>query len=579
MDRTPLNALSSQKETSRLMWNSPIPEPRWQGFRRVLRGAPAFTSLDNFEKSQVSELQEALADHESTALGRLLKEGKKAEAELFVRTHGPNPIFNPQEPLDVAVGVARADVVNLATPASPEANAKILNGEVVHVLFQAGEASRFQAGPLYALSPVAVAKTLLAAPPSPDDEIAACRDILAADVARIEAVRKDLPRDVSALIVDGELGPKQPLLIRAAIRRVVQREVDAGRIKAKTAVDSYRQAIANQKILFFVSRRGNVAASHDAALQKFSFYGFNPGNLATIEQELVRGLLVDGDGVVSLFDNAEAADAGGHLYALVQASRDGDFTTYTESGKPIKPMEMDAFSYFINRGARVMNVVRINDMDRHTTEIVNAKALSYALARFAEGYVNVIETVANPDGQKGGTGTTFGDPETHMLTETHENSFPALSRAFEAARQEFLQKSGGRHPSYNAMRQWADLGATRRVIREYGARIVFVPRQKNVGGEDVCYLGADMPMGDLSLLMGPYRSRMFQFAGTDGKELLIHDMKKKDNLPIATRTVLRQLEDPHVVAAAEELLHGDLVAFEPAERRPFLYGAPTPEFE
>ena len=67
-------------------------------------------------------------------------------------------------------------------------------------------------------------------------------------------------------------------------------------------------------------------------------------------------------------------DAAGHLYALMQASRPGDFTTYTESGRPIKPMEIDAFSYFVTRGAKVLSVIRINDMDRHSTEIINAKA-------------------------------------------------------------------------------------------------------------------------------------------------------------------------------------------------------------
>lgn len=558
------------------MWNSAIPERRWTGFRHVHRGPAAFASLETFEQAQMSELQEALADHEVVALGRLLDLGKKAEAELFIRTHGPNPLFDPKEPLNVPVGVARADVVNLAEPASPEANAAILAGEVVHVLFQAGEASRFQRGPLYNLSPIEVARALLDEEPEDQDEIAGCRDILRSDIARIDAVRADLPRDVSELLVDGTLGPRQPLLIRAALRRVVQREIDAGRVDPKTAINIYKRALADQKIIFFVSRRSGVADAHDAALrQRFKFYGFTPGNLVTIEQELVRGLRADAKGQVSL---VEESDAGGHLYALIQAARNGDFTTYTESGNPIKPMEVDAFSYLINRGARLMSVVRINDMDRHSTEIVNPKALSYAMARFAEGYVNVIETVANPEGQKGGTGTTFGDPELHLLTETHENSFPTLSRAFENARQEYLEKSGGRHPSYNAMRQWADLGATRRALREHGGRIVFVPRTKRVDDADLCYLGADMPMGDLSLLMGNYKSRMFQFADGEGRELLIHDMKKKDNLPIATRAILRQLEDPHVVAAAEELLHGQLVAFEDVERRPFLYGAPTPEF-
>src|SRR5712671_6864317 len=111
MDITLTGAASSPKETSRLMWNSPIPERRWTGFRRVHRGAAAFQSLSQFEQSQVSELQEGLADHEASALGRLLERCRKQEVEVFIRTHGPNPIFDPQNELEVPVGVARADIV------------------------------------------------------------------------------------------------------------------------------------------------------------------------------------------------------------------------------------------------------------------------------------------------------------------------------------------------------------------------------------------------------------------------------------------------------------------------------------
>src|SRR5688572_20130204 len=115
------------------MWNSPIPEPRWRGFRRVHRGTAAFESLEKFEQAQVSELQEALADHEAETLGRLLERCKKPEVEIFVRTHGPNPILDPGKELEVPVGVARADVVTLTDPSSPEASAAILGGQVVHV--------------------------------------------------------------------------------------------------------------------------------------------------------------------------------------------------------------------------------------------------------------------------------------------------------------------------------------------------------------------------------------------------------------------------------------------------------------
>ena len=165
-----------------------------------------------------------------------------------------------------------------------------------------------------------------------------------------------------------------------------------------------------------------------------------------------------------------------------------------------------------------------------------------------------------------------------MLTETHENSFPVLSRAFEIGMKEYLEKSGGNHPAYNAMRQWAKLDKTRQVLKEHGARIVFVPRQKEKDGETISYLGVDMPMGDLSLLMDAYPSRMFQFVGPGEKDLLIHDMKKKENLPIALRTLLNQLTDACVVAAAKELLIGKPVPFS-GKIKASLYGAPTPEFD
>jgi hypothetical protein len=218
-------------------------------------------------------------------------------------------------------------------------------------------------------------------------------------------------------------------------------------------------------------------------------------------------------------------------------------------------------------------------MDRHSTEIVNAKALSYALKLFEQGYVNAIETVANPTGQKGGTGTTFGTDDIHVLTETHENSFPALSRAFEAAMKKYLEKHEGRPPAYNAMRQWADLPATRQALKTFGGRIVFVPRQKTIEDKEISYLGVDMPMGDLSLLYTDYKSRMFQFADPRGKELLIHDMKQKENLTIALRTVLRQLRDPHIAAVAREISSKAIVPFTPVSGDEILYGAPAPEFD
>ena len=216
----------------------------------------------------------------------------------------------------------------------------------------------------------------------------------------------DLDPKVRAWILETPLGPKQPVLIRAALRRVVQDEIDAGRLDVADAATRYKEAIANQKLLFFVSQNSDVNTLHDQALrERFSFFGFSPDNIITIEQEVARGLTVNADGRVSFVDEPYGLDAAGHLYALIQAARTTGFTTYTPSGRAIKPMELDAFSYAISRGAKYLSIIRINDMDRHTTEIVNSKALSAALRLFQEEIANVIETVANPDGQKGGTGT------------------------------------------------------------------------------------------------------------------------------------------------------------------------------
>ncbi len=550
------------------MWHSPVPEKRWRGFRRELSGTAAFESLSNFERASVNELENGLAEHELATLGRLLARGNKVEIEVFVRTHGPNPIFDPQGDLNIAIGAAKADVVSLDDSATAEANRAVLDGEVLHIFFQAGEASRFSEGPFYQLVPTKIAEH------SPGDK---GLDFFLKSIA---LARAELKKETGGFIVETPLGPKQPVLLRAALRRVVQDEIEAGRLTAKEAMPRYRAALANQKLLFFVSARGGVNQAHDERVrEKHAFYGFDPMNLVTIEQELARGISADETGKCFLLEGDGTMDAAGHMYALMQASRPGDFTTYTESGRPIKPMEIDAFSYFLSRGAKVLSVIRINDMDRHSTEIINAKALAHAQKLFQAGYVNAIETVSNPDGQKGGTGTTFGDPEIHVLTETHENSFPSLARAFEAGVQTYLKENKGRHPAYNAMRQWADLAATRHALKEFGGRIVYVPRQKETEGKEISYLGVDMPMGDMSLLYSNYKSRMFQFAGSGGRELLIHDMKQKEHLGIALRTILRQLEDPHVITAAQELISGELIPFtaNPGPRRP--YGAPCPEFD
>ncbi|MCG3205236.1 MAG: hypothetical protein KCHDKBKB_01955 [Elusimicrobia bacterium] len=551
------------------MWNSPIPEQRWRGFRREKPGVAAFESLASFEQASLSELKESLADHELVTLGRLLARGKKEEIEVFIRTHGPNPLFDPHCELDVPVGVAKADVLDLRTPATQQANQAILEGEVLHILFQAGEATRFAEGPLYNLNPYRMAQ-----------ETSAADNAVKYYLQSIGQTVRDLDQRVSSFLLDLPLGPKQPFLLRAAIRRVIQDEIQCGRLTVEEAPARYKEALAHQKILFFVSSRHNLNQVHSENLrEKFSFYGFEPSNVVTIEQELARGLTCDEEGKLRLLEDMEARDATGHLYALIQASRASDFTTYTESGRPIKPMELDAFSYFLSRGAKVMNVIRINDMDRHSTEIINAKALTFALSLFEKGYVNAIETVSNPSGQKGGTGSTFGNSEFHVLTETHENSFPLLARAFEAAVQTYLKENEGRHPAYNAMRQWADLAATRRVLKEWGGRIVFVPRQKMVGGQEISYLGVDMPMGDLSLLQSHYPSRMFQFAGDKGRELLIHDMKQKEHMGIALRSLLSQLEDPHILLTIQEVTQASSVPFSRQTGQGALYGAPCPEFE
>gem|GEM_PF-4496214 len=555
-------------DTLKESWTSPIPEERWRGFRHLHRGVAAFQSLENFEAAQLNELDNSLEDHEKKALGRLLKMGKKDELEIFIRTHGANPISDPHAPINVPIHVAKADMVDLSLPPSRDAHQAILRGEVAYVLFHAGEATRFNRGPLFGLSLIEVAEEL-------KQEFE-----LTPFLNEIQTLRKTLPDKVATFLIDSPLGPKQVFLIRAGLRRVVQNEVVLGRLSVKEAQKEYEKALKQQKIFIFIGQRGAVADAHDEALRStFEFYGFDPENVVTIEQELVSGLTASEDGRVSLVNEQEAKEAAGHLYAFLQSVRPGGFTTYTPSGRPIKPMEQDALSYLYQRGARYLSIVRINDMDRHSTEIVNAKALGYALTMFKKGYYNVIEGVANPTGQKGGTGTCFDDPEIHCLTETHENSYPALSRAFEAAMKGYVEKYKGHHPAYNAMRQWSGLQQTRFVLREFGGRIVFVPRGKKINGESVMYLGADMPMGDLSLFVGHYKSRMFQFINKERKELRIHDMKRKEDLPIALRTMVRQLKDPYVIATAREFVLKETVPFSADLKAPWIYGAPTPEWD
>lgn len=563
----PMDDHGAKAQSVKTTWNTPVPEIRWKGFRRVNRGVEAFQSLDKLEAAQVSELEESLSDHERQTLGRLLSRGKKLEIDIFIRSHGSNPLFHPQDDIDVSVGVAKADVVDLGQPPTPEAINAILNGDVVHVLFQAGDATRFQKGPLYQLNPLNVVDAL-------EDVID-----LAPALDQIEKLKRSLSPEVGAFLVDSPLGVKQPILLRAAVRRLVQYEIESGKITAAAARERYQAAIKAQKILFFIPNKGGIGDFHrEILIGRLKFFGFDPANLLTIEQQMIHGVSADEDGNIKVLEEEWAMNPAGHLYALLQAARAEDFTVYSETGRPLKSPDVDGLAYLRQRGGKILNIIRINDMDRHTTEIINAKALSYALVMFAKGYVNIIEGVANSTGQKGGTGTTFGDPEIHVLTETHENSFPSLSRAFEAALQTYLA-TNKRHPAYNAMRQWADLAATRQVLQEFGARLVFVPRQKEVDGEIRSYLGLDMPMGDLSLLQNGYKSRMFQFADPMGRELHIHDVKTIENLPVALRTVKRQLEDPFIVAAAEEVLFGKDVPFKPKEIVTALYGAPAPEFE
>ncbi len=88
-----------------------------------------------------------------------------------------------------------------------------------------------------------------------------------------------------------------------------------------------------------------------------------------------------------------------------------------------------------------------------------------------------------------------------------------------------------------------------------------------------------MPMGDLSLLTGAYKSRMFQFLGPSNRELYIHDMKQVEQLDLYLRTVLRQLRDPDILAAVRELVLGETVPFSRLDGPPDPYGAPAPEFQ
>src|SRR3954469_12765354 len=90
-----------------LMWDLPIPGSRWRGFRRRRPGIEAFASLAAFEEAALNELDFGLADHELATLGRLLKRGVKIELEVFIRSHGPNPIFDPQTEIDAPVEVAK----------------------------------------------------------------------------------------------------------------------------------------------------------------------------------------------------------------------------------------------------------------------------------------------------------------------------------------------------------------------------------------------------------------------------------------------------------------------------------------
>lgn len=557
-----MNSEPSQNQVE--TWPSPIPAKRWWGFRKDHPGKEAFVSTETFNIAQQSELFAGMPLRERASLGRLLKRGQKIEIEVFLRTHGPNPLFDPQAEIDIPLGVAKADAVDLSAPPTAEALAAILDGHVVHVLFQAGEASRFNQGPFYKLNPTEIARSLRHEPSINDA------------LSNLERLAKSLPDNVARFLVDGELGPKQSVMMSAALRRAVSWEVELGLLPMAKADSRYRSALAAQKVLYFVNRHHGVNDLHDSSLRAHRFFGFDPSNIVTIEQDLVPGIRLDEEGNIFLQEEEWAQDAGGHLYALIQAARPKGFVTYDPTGKQTRSTEIDAFTYLSRRGGRYLNVIRINDMDRHTTEIINPKALSYALRMFERGYVNVIEGVSNPGGQKGGTGMTLGDPEVHILTETHENSFPSLSRAFEAALKRYLAENQGQHPAYNAMRQWADLTATRQAVQEFGGRIVYVPRRKQANEVESWYIGVDMPMGDLSLLGSAYKSRMFQLVTPEGQALQIHDMKQPDQLSLHLETVRHQLGDPFVVEAVTEVLSGSSV---PIKKTPLsdLYDAPAPE--
>lgn len=547
-------------------WNCPVPEKRWKGFRERYSGIEAFRSWRCFEEAQMDELRSSLSQQERLSLGRLLERAQKPELEVFTRTRGCNPLFDPETDLNMVVGIAKAEPVFLDQPASAEANQAILMGDVVHVLFQAGEASRFNQGPFYNLSPVQFA-------------IQSSNPKWKPLLTQISKAAENLDSRVSEFLTYEKLGPKQPLFIRAALRRIVQSEINAKRLSVKKAMAVYEHALREQKLLFFVSQQGQVSQMHDDVLRKrFSFFGFNPENIVTIEQDLIHGLTVSAEGEVSLLSESWAQDAAGHLYALLQSVRPGDFVTYSETGRPLRADDFEALGYLAGRGGKFLNVIRINDMDRHTTEIVNTKALSYAMGQFRNGIVNVIECVSNPTGQKGGTGLTFGDLPYHFLTETHENSFPVLSRAFESALNIYRQAHQGRNPAYNAMRQWADLQATRTALRQAGGRLVFIPRQKELAGQTMTYLGVDMPMGDLSLLAHVYPSKMFQFIDEQQRELCIHDVKLQDHLDAALRTILHQVQEKHIIDAANEHHLGNKVDFSAFYNDPSPYAAPSAEF-
>src|SRR5689334_7877410 len=91
----------------KLMWDSPISESRWRGFRKRRPGIEAFTSLAAFEEAALNELDFSLSEHELATLGRLLKRGVKIELEVFIRSHGANPIFEPQGEIDAPLEVAK----------------------------------------------------------------------------------------------------------------------------------------------------------------------------------------------------------------------------------------------------------------------------------------------------------------------------------------------------------------------------------------------------------------------------------------------------------------------------------------